>query len=193
MTLKKSVRKNSGSENFQLGRRYHDACLANWIANESQRMAVVKWMKNPHDFLVMLGHTGTGKTYFCAAILNYLWEQGYEIYYTNSRNLISKTQMEMTVTGDQLAFVKRICDQEILIIDDLGSDMNTEWQQKIILELIDLRYSAQKPTIVTSNFSFSEIEENLGKRTRSRLNAKENMIFQIWDKDRRYMTSDNVV
>jgi DNA replication protein DnaC len=56
-----------------------------------------------------------------------------------------------------------------LVLDDLGASRGTEWEQERLYVLINARYEAQKPTIVTTNVGVRELAESLGERTISRL------------------------
>lgn len=167
--------------------RFENACLAEWIAPEKHKNDVLNWMKNGKNFLVLLGFPGVGKTYFCAALLNYFWDQGLDVHYTISRHFFQKIQEAIRENGNQYYVIQNLAEKEILIIDDIGAGTNTEWQQEMLLELIDLRYNSQKPTVITSNLKYDEIKEILGARIYSRLRASENLMLGMWEKDRRLM------
>lgn len=160
---------------FGKGTRYFNACLANWMADEFVKKQVSEWLRNPHDMIILLGAPETGKTYFCMALANYLFDQKKEVKYYDARRIFERVQEAIKKDHNQYAEVHKIARAEVLIIDDLGAGMNTEWQKEIMLDLIDQRYSEQKITIVTSNLSWDAMKDALGERISRRLQSKENL------------------
>ena len=45
-----------------------------------------------------------------------------------------------------------------LVIDDFGVQRNTEWEMEMLYNLIDSRYTREKPTFITSNISIEEFK-----------------------------------
>ena len=74
-----------------------------------------------------------------------------------------------------------LADDDLIIIDDLGSTGVTDWRKEVIFEFIDFRYSIKKPTILTSNLSLDEIGRDYGWRVKSRLEAKENIVVDMFE------------
>ncbi len=81
--------------------------------------------------------------------------------------------------GDYLETLKHLIDDDLVIIDDIGSTGLNEWRKEIIFDAIDERYNTMKPTIITSNFTKKEFEDLFHKRLSSRLFASENIIVEI--------------
>jgi DNA replication protein DnaC len=186
--MRKKARKDQiGAKQFNLGFDYYDACLADLWATDAEKEVICEWMKNPKFFFLLLGSTGTGKTYLSAALLNYFFDQGDEIYYINSRHFFQAIQEAIKMDQNQYGAIKKFIDQDILILDDIGAGRTTEWQQEMLLELIDGRSESSKPTIITSNLSLENIDKTFDFRVHSRLAAKRNLILQRWDKDRRQL------
>jgi DNA replication protein DnaC len=177
----------SGAAAFGLQRRYFGACLVNWIASEAVKERVIEWMNNPEHFIVLMGSTGTGKTYFCASLLNYLYEfKGRRsVYYITARHFFQHLQNSINEGHSAYSGIEKFKDQNILIVDDIGAGRTTEWQQEMLLELIDSRYNSMLPTVFTTNLDFKKIKEELGFRIFSRLGAKENVHLEFWESDRR--------
>lgn len=164
---------------FNLGARYVGASLSKWRADPMQQKYVNNWMKSDKCMLVLLGVPGTGKTYFCAAIANYLMEQKKHVRYFNSRWFFETIQKAIGAGNNQYETVKMIAEYDYLIFDDLGSSTNSEWQQEMLLELFDRRYSDKMPTIVTSNFDARSMEKALGGRTSRRVLDDQNFIISM--------------
>ena len=173
---KKEESKNvDAASQFGVGTRYHDACLTKWKADEEQKEQISRWLNKPKNMVVMLGRPGTGKTYFCIALANYLIFAKHQVHYMNTRRFFEVLQRAMEQDKNQYVAIEEIAKKEILIFDDLGSGMNTEWQKEVLLDLIDRRYNEEKPTIITSNLDFVNMQKTLGERIERRLNSPENL------------------
>ena len=164
---------------FGLGSRYVNASLSKWSINASHAGGILAWVKNPKDFLVLIGKPNTGKTYFCSAIANFLMEQRHVVKYYNSHRFIEEIQR--AISKDILAYdvVNKMASYDFFILDDLGSSLNTDWQKEMFLDLIDQRYSNSKPTIITSNLNESDLKEVLGERTSRRIFSNENLVITL--------------
>lgn len=177
--LKKS---NDASEIFGLGSKYYNACLSKCRLDSQYIQAVSEWLANPKKMIILLGTPGTGKTYFCAAVANYFLEMKKPVHYTNVRRFIEKIQSNINSGKNQYEAISKLDDVEILIFDDLGASTNSEWQQEMILDIVDRRYSSEKPTIFTSNLSFEQIKKTFGERVERRLNARTNLKIIVTEK-----------
>lgn len=175
----------TGAKKYNLGKLYENACLSKWTAPQKCQSIVNNWINNQNPFLVCTGGTGTGKTFLCSSVLNYLYEKHKEVEFTSHRQFIQRIQEYINDGKGQYQFIKKIADKEWLIFDDLGSAANTCWQQEMILELVDMRYSNQKKTLITTNLTPDEMVDCLGERVFSRLFEKNNMKIELWTADRR--------
>lgn len=171
MKNSEQIRKEKDSaELFSLGTRYAGASLIKWMASEHNKTKVINWMKNLENFLVLVGTPGTGKTYFCAALGNYLLDQKKEVRYTHTRDFLGAVKKTFDDPGkNPLEYIRALSQLPILILDDVGSTLNTEWQIENILALLDFRYSNNRPTIITTNLTSDLMKELLGERISRRV------------------------
>lgn len=164
---------------FGMGGRYVNASLSKWNANAKHASYVNEWLKKPKNFLVLSGKPKTGKTYFCAAIANFLLEQKKVVKYYNSHRLIEEIQKSLSKDGNPYDSIAKMAAQDFFILDDLGSSLNTEWQKEMFLDLVDQRYSNHKPTIITSNLNQEDLKATLGERTSRRVFSEENLVLTL--------------
>jgi len=178
----KKVERDAARE-FSIGSNYVNACLAKWNVSTNYQNLARDWTKSPVNFLVYQGIPGAGKTYFCAAIANYLFSQNKEPRYIHIRDFLDNCKKTFDMPGgNQEEYIRALSSCDILIIDDLGSTMNTEFQKETILSLIDKRYSNNAPTIITTNFDKKIMEEVLGERITRRVYDESKIIT----KDQKY-------
>lgn len=120
--------------------------------------------------LILVGATGTGKTYLAASMAKYIKSEWLiKVGMINAVNLIKL--LKNFENKNEIKEVEKIASEiPLLIIDDVGvADTTTEWQREVIYDLINRRYENCLPTIITSNLTADKLEKCLGKATYSRL------------------------
>ena len=142
-------------------------------------------MRNQNPFLLYLGSPGTGKTYMSAAVLNILYEQRRDVIYTSHRRFIEEIKAGFDKEIHAHDIIRKYADKDYLVFDDLGASRGSEWEQEMILDLVDRRYSNGAKTLITSNIPKEELKTFFGFRTSSRLLDQHNDILECWDIDRR--------
>jgi len=118
--------------------------------------------------IALVGPVGTGKTHLAAAVVNALVERGHYPLFVSVPDLIARFRagIESGTAERQLLLAKSA---EVLVLDDLGAERVTDWAAEQLYRLINARYEALQPTIVTTNLEPSELAEHLGERAVSRL------------------------
>lgn len=117
--------------------------------------------------LLLHGSVGTGKTFASACIANYLMDNGKTVLVMNLGLYLIKLKKEWDeAESNVLEYVKQ-CD--LLVIDDFGVEKISEFVIDKTFALIDTRYRAEKPLIITTNLSLEDIEDKFGSRVADRL------------------------
>lgn len=119
--------------------------------------------------LLLFGTVGTGKTYIAACIANALIDKGYSVLMTNFARIANTVQGLFEGKQDYYDSLNRF---PLLIIDDLSAERKTEYMQEIVFNVIDSRYRAGLPLIITTNLSSEELKNPADvtfQRTYSRL------------------------
>ena len=107
--------------------------------------------------LLLYGDVGTGKTYYAACIANQLISNGYTVLMTNFATLTNKIQG--TFDGKQ-ELIDSLNRYSLLIIDDLGTERNTDYMKELVFNIIDARYRSGLPMILTTNLPMDEIKKS---------------------------------
>jgi DNA replication protein DnaC len=118
--------------------------------------------------LLFHGLVDGGKTFFADCILNALLDQGYPCKATSFPDLASKSFADF----DKTDFYTSFNSYDLLLIDDMGTERRTDYMQEIIYGVIDTRYTAKLPMIITTNLSLEDIkrpEDISNKRIFSRI------------------------
>ena len=125
---------------------------------EKAHKYVEQWdkMKAMSTGLLLWGGTGTGKTFFAGCVANALIDTGVPVLMTNfARILNSLTNM---FSEDRNGFIDSLNKYELLIIDDLGMERQSEFALEQVYNVIDSRYRSKRPLIVTTNLTLDELK-----------------------------------
>lgn len=107
-------------------------------------------MRSQGTGLLLCGPVGTGKSFLAAAIANELISQGTPCLMTNFSRIISRISEKFG--GDQ-KYLDNLNRFDLLIIDDLGAERDSEYMWEKVMDVIDARYRAGLPLIVTTNLN----------------------------------------
>lgn len=111
--------------------------------------------------LLLYGTVGTGKTFAAACVANALIDKGYPCLVTNFARLTN------TISGmyeGKQQYIDNLNKFDLLVIDDLASERDTEYMGEIVQNIIDSRYRAKKPLIVTTNLTAQELKSPVDMR-----------------------------
>lgn len=111
-------------------------------------------MRKQGTGLLFCGQVGTGKSFLAAAIANELINQGTPCLMTNFSRIISRISEKFG--GDQ-KYLDNLNRFDLLIIDDLGAERDTEFTWEKVMTVIDARYRAGLPLIITTNLMPKEL------------------------------------
>ena len=108
--------------------------------------------------LYIEGTFGTGKTHLAAAIAHQLIKAGYNVIFKTADDLFREIKITFNDGGGaDSKVINRYKSCDLLIIDDLGQEQATEWTTSILYAIINDRYEAMKPIIITTNFNESNL------------------------------------
>ena len=123
--------------------------------------------------LLLTGDPGLGKTFLSACIARTVSEKGFSVVYDTAAHIFSRFEAqkfrrdgEPDDAGDDVARFLR-CD--LLILDDLGTEMTTGFVQSALYQLVNTRLMQDKCTVISTNLSPAELGERYGAALCSRI------------------------
>lgn len=140
--------------------------------------------------LLFYGDTGVGKTFFSNCVAKELLDKGYSVIYFTAFQLfdiLSKGVFEKD--SDAIAAHQNIFDCDLLIIDDLGTELSNSFTTSQLFLCINERILRQRSTIISTNLSISQIAEIYSERTLSRISSNYSIIKLFGDDIRIQMRS----
>lgn len=120
--------------------------------------------------LLMGGSTGLGKTHLSLAIAAEVIGRGYSVVYGTAQDFLRRIEQEhfRSDKGDDDT-LKGILDCDLLILDDLGAEFATQFTRSTVYNIISTRLSREKATIISTNLSRAELQEQYTDRVVSRI------------------------
>jgi DNA replication protein DnaC len=121
---------------------------------------------NPEGWLVLAGETGCGKTHLAAAVAHQQRAAGRPYLFLTVPDLLDRLRGEISAerSGDGADYIERVQTCPFLVLDDLGVHNDTAWAQEKLFQILNHRYNAKLPTVITIRPS-----EELPAAVRSRL------------------------
>lgn len=122
----------------------------------------------PQGWLVITGPSGCGKTHLAAAIANHCIARGVPVFWSIVPDLLDHLRAAFgpssEVTYDEL--FERVRNAPLLVLDDLGTHSSTPWAEEKLFQILNHRFNAHLPTIVTT-ISVGDLDMRLQTRLRS--------------------------
>ena len=118
---------------------------------------VTQWdkIKAENIGLLFFGGVGIGKTYATLCIANALLDIGERVIVTNFSRIINDLS---NFDNDKNHYTHNLASCSLLVIDDLGMERQSDYALQIVESVIDERYKANKPIILTTNLSMAELQ-----------------------------------
>jgi DNA replication protein DnaC len=138
----------------------------------------------PEGWLVFQGVTGAGKTHLAAAIVNYRYQAHKPAFFVVVPEFLDHLRGSFSpdakTTYDQL--FERVKTTPLLVLDDFGEHSATPWAQEKLYQVLNYRYNAQLPTVITMSRALEELEPRISSRLADR---KMSVAFNIMAPDYR--------
>ena len=120
--------------------------------------------------LLLFGAPGLGKTFLSACIARVVSEDGYSVVYDTASHIFSLLEDAKFRRGDEDDEETRRLDQcDLLIIDDLGTEMTTQFVCSALYHVVNTRLMESRPTIISTNLTPEQLSVRYSPQIASRL------------------------
>lgn len=126
------------------------------------RLATGQWIRE-HDNVLIVGATGTGKSYLACALGHSACRAGLSTRYSRFSRLLGTLALARA-DGSYPKFLERLAKAQLLILDDFDLAGLSDTERADLLEVLDDRY-AKRATVVTSQLPFDHWHDVLGDAT----------------------------
>lgn len=117
--------------------------------------------------LLLIGGVGVGKTHLAAAIANSLNKMLYNTYFGNVIDIMAfvKSTYNKSSSLTEIEAINIMTKEiDLLVIDDLGKESNTDHNLALLYTIINKLYENEKPIIITTNYGAQDLNNKLGER-----------------------------
>ena len=169
----------------RIPRRYADCSFESFkcAPGTSQDHALLAAQRLVAEFpvdrgLLFMGPAGVGKTHLAVSIIKGLVGKGFGGVFSEFGSLLKQIQDSYNPISrsSELKVLAPIYETDVLVLDELGATIPTDWVRDTMYQIINKRYNDRKLTIFTTNYSDARrsdkeqvLEDRIGSRLRSRL------------------------
>ncbi len=128
--------------------------------------------KDTYRNFIIAGGTGLGKTHVTTAVAQTVIDKGFDVLYVSAVGMMGDfEQRRFGNSGSHVNVddVSRYYEADLLIIDDLGTEIVNKFTQSYFYEVINTRINARKSTVINTNLTATEIEDTYADRISSRI------------------------
>jgi len=120
--------------------------------------------------VLFTGNTGVGKTFLCNCIAKALMEKNHSVIYLTAIELFD-AMAKAKIQGDTSMknLYEKMMECELLVIDDLGSELNNSLTNSNLFFIINHRLQKRLATIISTNLNMEQIRDNYSERVSSRI------------------------
>jgi DNA replication protein DnaC len=137
-----------------------------------------EFAESPDSWLVLQGESGCGKTHLAAAIVNYRYQKNQPAMFVVVPDFLD--HLRSTFSPDSRVSYDRLFESvkntPLLVLDDFGKQTTTPWAQEKLYQVINYRYNAHLPMVVTTNCSTDELDSPILSRF---IDPRISLIFHI--------------
>lgn len=122
--------------------------------------------EHPENWLLLIGTYGCGKTHLAAAIANHALTRHTPALFLNTPDLLDFLREAFAPKSETTynARFDEVREAPLLILDDLGTESPTAWAVEKLYQLLNYRYNAHLPTVITTNRRIEDLEGRIASR-----------------------------
>lgn len=157
-----------------------------WLGGDSPRNVMVKNLRAAKNFvrnfgtkmqnMLLYGPTGTGKTFLCNCIAGALMKEGWAVVYMTAAEYF-RLMADMAFGRSEQTVEGLMDSTDLLIIDDLGTEIETTANVSLMEETIDRRFRKKQSTVISTNLTPEDIRHRYIERIGSRLLCYQTLPF----------------
>lgn len=132
--------------------------------------------------VALVGNRGAGKTQIAVELMRVNTSRQKSALYVSTMEwfMAIKSTYKKNTDQTEIDIIKQFRKPNLLVLDEYGRRSDTEWENNLLFELLDKRYSDMNNTVLISNQKAAELMESLGKSLASRLNETGGVIECEW-------------
>ena len=145
---------------------------------EAAKQYAEDFSKNGGNLLI-IGSTGTGKTHITTSIAKVVISKGHSVIYDSAENIVSDFEADKFKSGysQKESVSDKYLECDLLIIDDLGTEFQSQFSSVCLYNLINTRQNKGLSTIISTNLDSKKLAERYDGRIYTRIAGKDYQIL----------------
>lgn len=140
------------------------------------------YAEQPAGWLALVGPVGSGKSHLAAAVANAYGERG-EVAYASTPAMLRYIRAGFADrTAD--ARLEDLIAVDLLVLDDIGAEQLTGWSEPLVYDLLNARYLAERPTVLTTNLTRDELPPRIASRMSAACGERQYVSLVAYDRRR---------
>ena len=137
--------------------------------------------------LLLTGKPGLGKTFLSAAIAREVSGEGWSVVYDTAAHIFDRFESRKfgREEGDGGGDVERVLNCDLLILDDLGTELTTAFVQSALYHIVNTRLIERRSTILSTNLMPSELAQRYSPQAASRIEGEYQLLPFVGEDIRR--------
>lgn len=119
--------------------------------------------------MLFIGGVGLGKTHLSTAIGKAIIDKGFFVIYESAPNILLNFEKERFSKAQEENDTEKYYECDLLIIDDLGTEFSNRISISNVYNIINTRLIESRPTIISTNLTYTQLEKQYERRIISRL------------------------
>lgn len=178
----RDILKTENFQNFTL--EYYDNAEMNSLIGKTQMINMaeihdicqnfVRCFGTEFENLFFYGDTGVGKTFLSNCIAKELLDHSFSVIYLSAIelfDLFSRITFSDDMLEDSNELLQFITECDLLIIDDLGTELTNTFTNSKLFYCLNTRYLRKKSTIISTNLTLDKIHDTYSERIFSRISS----------------------
>ena len=143
--------------------------------------------------LLMFGAPGLGKTHLSAAIAREVSGKGFSVVYDTAGHVFERFESQKFNREGEVADtdVSRVLSCDLLILDDLGTEMTTSFVQSALYQIVNTRLMEKKSTIISTNLLPGQLSQRYSPQLASRIEGEYQLLPFVGDDIRKLKKQQN--
>lgn len=179
-------------------KRYHGSTIGNWQHGSDRQERVWRWacdyaadcetVVSTGRSAVLVGGPGTGKTHLVIGVLKQFMNQGATGYYTTAMDMLGRIKATYNdqAVETETHVIERLTSVDLLVIDEIGRQLDTNYEVAQMFRVLDRRSSECRPTLLVSNLGVADFKKFVGDHVVDRLRQHGGKMLQLdWESHRR--------
>ena len=128
--------------------------------------AAAEYAENPTGWLVLVGPNGSGKTHLAAAVANHCIKSEQVVFFMHVPDLLDHLRATYAPSSELTYsdLYMQVVEAPLLILDGLGAHSSTPWAEEKLQQVINHRFNAELPTIITTASNLAELDPYIRSR-----------------------------